>query len=271
MVGREEPSTRTFLTKRSSSASPLTPSNGTGHEGGLSPLDGLEDPPAPWSKAVDGRGPSAATSPRRYWAGGHARLPARDPRGGAGPSRRSPRPRALEGPRPAIPVDGAACGCWSTASSRSTTSPGSWPKAEPAAACGARPGSWDRLNESLLGFGPPVLEPRTVEVMAASTATACPTWSSPARSSPGPRRAGGRELLGGPAAGFRARRHGLFPGPADPDAGLVSSSWPTGCRPAPQRAAYVRGHRRPLRALGDAVARFRLPSRPLPEAFRLAR
>src|SRR3989440_863986 len=131
-----------------------------------------------------------------------------------------------------------------------------------------------RFYESLLGFGPPVLEPRTVEVMAAVHRYGLPDVVFAGQKLPwglGVQVAG--SFSGGP--GRRAFGHSGMAssrGLADPDAGLVSVFVANGL-PDPLRneqriyeftdAVYT--------ALGEEVARFRLPARPLPEAFRLTR
>jgi CubicO group peptidase (beta-lactamase class C family) len=131
-----------------------------------------------------------------------------------------------------------------------------------------------RFYESLLGFGPPVLEPRTVEVMAAVHRYGLPDVVFAGQKIPwglGVQVAGG--FSGGP--GRRAFGHGGMAssrGLADPDAGLVIVFVANGL-PDP-----LRNEQRIFEitdtiytALGDEVARFRLAARPLPEAFRLAR
>jgi len=131
-----------------------------------------------------------------------------------------------------------------------------------------------RFYESLLGFGPPVLEPRTVEVMAAVHRYGLPDVVFAGQKLPwglGVQVAG--SFSGGP--GRRAFGHSGMAssrGLADPDAGLVSVFVANGL-PDPLRneqrmyeftdAVYT--------ALGEEVARFRLPARPMPEAFRLTR
>ena len=129
-----------------------------------------------------------------------------------------------------------------------------------------------RLYESLLRFGPPVLEPRTVEVMGAVHRYGLPDVVFAGQKLPwglGVQVAG--SLSGGP--GRRAFGHGGMASSrafADPDAGLVVVFVTNGL-PDPLRneqrvfelteALYS--------AFGDELDHLRLPARPLPETFRL--
>jgi CubicO group peptidase (beta-lactamase class C family) len=174
----------------------------------------------------------------------------------------------------AIPVDGGGVRMLEYRIEQIHNQPWFVAKAEPGGGMRGPARELGRLYESLLGFGPPVLEPRTVEVMAAVHRYGLPDVVFAGQKLPwglGVQVAG--SFSGGP--GRRAFGHGGMAcsrGLADPDAGLVFVFVANGL-PDPLRneqrmyevtdALYS--------ALGDEVARFRLPSRPLPEAFRLAR
>jgi len=128
-----------------------------------------------------------------------------------------------------------------------------------------------RLYESLLGFGAPVLEPRTVEVMAAVHRYGLPDIVFGGMKTPwglGVQVAGG--MSGGP--GRRAFGHGGMAssrGFADPDAGLVAvlvcSGLPDPIRNEQRMFAFTDAV---YRAFGDELAHLRLPARSLSEAFR---
>jgi CubicO group peptidase (beta-lactamase class C family) len=127
-----------------------------------------------------------------------------------------------------------------------------------------------RLYESLLGFGPPVLENRTVEVMGAVHRYGLPDVIFAGQKVPwglGVQVAGG--LSGGP--GRRAFGHGGMAssrGFADPDAGLVvvfvTNGLPDPLRNEQRMSEVTDGI---YLRLGEEVARFRMPVRPLPGAF----
>jgi CubicO group peptidase (beta-lactamase class C family) len=127
-----------------------------------------------------------------------------------------------------------------------------------------------RLYESLLGFGPPVLELRTVEVMGAVHRYGLPDVIFGGQKTPwglGVQVAGG--MSGGP--GRRAFGHGGMAssrGLADPDAGLVAVLVCNGL-PDP-----IKNERRMFaftdavyRAFGDELAHLRLPARSVSEGF----
>jgi CubicO group peptidase (beta-lactamase class C family) len=128
-----------------------------------------------------------------------------------------------------------------------------------------------RLYESLLGFGPPLLEPRTVEVMGAVHRYGLPDIIFGGMKTPwglGVQVAGG--LSGGP--GRRAFGHGGMAssrGLADPDAGLVmvlvANGLPDPLRNEQRMFAFTDGV---YRAFGDELAHLRFPARPMSEAFR---
>jgi CubicO group peptidase (beta-lactamase class C family) len=128
-----------------------------------------------------------------------------------------------------------------------------------------------RLYESLLGFGPPLLEPRTVEVMAAVHRYGLPDIIFGGMKTPwglGVQVAGG--MSGGP--GRRAFGHGGMAssrGLADPDAGLVlvlvANGLPDPFRNEQRMFAFTDGV---YRAFGDELAHLRLPARSMSEAFR---
>jgi len=128
-----------------------------------------------------------------------------------------------------------------------------------------------RLYESLLGNGAPLLEPRTVEVMAAVHRYGLPDVIFGGMKTPwglGVQVAGG--MSGGP--GRRAFGHGGMAssrGLADPDAGLVmvlvTNGLPDPIRNEQRMFAFTDGV---YRAFGDELAHLRLPARPMPEAFR---
>jgi CubicO group peptidase (beta-lactamase class C family) len=131
-----------------------------------------------------------------------------------------------------------------------------------------------RFYESLLGFGPPVLEPRTVEVMIAVHRHGVPDVTFAGMKIPwglGVQVAGG--MTGGP--GRRSFGHNGMAssrGLADPDAGLVLVFVANGLTDP------LRNEQRMFEitdglysAFGDELAHLRLPVRPLPEAFRLVR
>jgi CubicO group peptidase (beta-lactamase class C family) len=128
-----------------------------------------------------------------------------------------------------------------------------------------------RLYESLLGFGPPLLEPRTVEVMAAVHRYGLPDIIFGGMKTPwglGVQVAGG--MSGGP--GRRAFGHSGMAssrGFADPDAGLVAvlvcNGLPDPIRNEQRMSAFTDGV---YRAFGDGLAHVRLANRPLPDALR---
>ena len=125
--------------------------------------------------------------------------------------------------------------------------------------------------ESLLGFGVPLLEPRTVEVMAAVHRYGLPDVIFGGQKTPwglGVQVAGG--MSGGP--GRRAFGHGGMAssrGLADPDAGLVlvlvANGLPDPIRNEERMFTFTDGV---YRAFGDELAHLRLPARSVSEAFR---
>ena len=127
------------------------------------------------------------------------------------------------------------------------------------------------LYESLLGFGAPLLEPRTVEVMAAIHRFGLPDVIFGGQKTPwglGVQVAGG--MSGGP--GRRAFGHGGMAssrGLADPDAGLVAvlvcNGLPDPLKNEQRMFAFTDAV---YRAFGDELAHLRLPARPMSEAFR---
>jgi CubicO group peptidase (beta-lactamase class C family) len=127
-----------------------------------------------------------------------------------------------------------------------------------------------RFYESLLGHGPPVLEPRTVEVMGAVHRYGIPDVIFGGQKTPwglGVQVAGG--MSGGP--GRRAFGHGGMAssrGFADPDAGLVlvlvANGLPDPLRNEQRMFAFTDGV---YRALGEEVAHLRLPARSVSQAF----
>jgi CubicO group peptidase (beta-lactamase class C family) len=128
-----------------------------------------------------------------------------------------------------------------------------------------------RFYESLLGCGPAVLEPRTVEVMGAVHRYGLPDVIFGGQKTPwglGVQVAGG--IGGGP--GRRAFGHGGMAssrGFADPDAGLVAvlvcNGLPDPFRNEQRMFAFTDGV---YRAFGDELAHLRIPARPISEAFR---
>jgi len=128
-----------------------------------------------------------------------------------------------------------------------------------------------RFYESLLGFGPPLLERRTVEVMAAVHRYGLSDIIFGGMKTPwglGVQVAGG--FSGGP--GRRAFGHGGMAssrGLADPDAGLVMvlvcSGLPDPIRNEQRMFAFTDGV---YRAFGDELAHLRMPARSMSEAFR---
>ena len=128
-----------------------------------------------------------------------------------------------------------------------------------------------RLYESLLGFGPPLLEPRTVEVMTAVHRYGLPDVIFGGMKTPwglGVQVAGG--MSGGP--GRRAFGHGGMAssrGFADPDAGLVAvlvcNGLPDPIRNEQRMFAFTDNV---YRAFGDELTHLRIPARPMSEAFR---
>ena len=128
-----------------------------------------------------------------------------------------------------------------------------------------------RFYESLLGYGPPLLEPRTVEVMAAVHRYGLPDIIFGGQKTPwglGVQVAGG--MTGGP--GRRAFGHGGMAssrGLADPDAGLVAvlvaNGLPDPLRNEQRMFAFTDAV---YRAFGDELAHLRLPARSMAEAFR---
>jgi CubicO group peptidase (beta-lactamase class C family) len=128
-----------------------------------------------------------------------------------------------------------------------------------------------RLYESLLGFGPPLLEARTVEVMAAVHRYGLPDVIFGGQKTPwglGVQVAGG--MSGGP--GRRAFGHGGMAssrGLADPDAGLVAvlvcNGLPDPIKNEQRMFAFTDGV---YRAFGDELAHLRLAARSVSEAFR---
>jgi CubicO group peptidase (beta-lactamase class C family) len=144
-------------------------------------------------------------------------------------------------------------------------------KAEPGGGMRGPARELGRLYESLLGFGPPVLEHRTVEVMAAVHRYGLPDVIFGGMKTPwglGVQVAGG--MSGGP--GRRAFGHGGMAssrGLADPDAGLVmvlvTNGLPDPIRNEQRMFGFTDGV---YRAFGDELARLRLPARSVSEAFR---
>lgn len=128
-----------------------------------------------------------------------------------------------------------------------------------------------RFYESLLGFGAPLLEGRTVEVMAAVHRYGLPDIIFGGMKTPwglGVQVAGG--MSGGP--GRRAFGHGGMAssrGLADPDAGLVmvlvANGLPDPIRNEQRMFAFTDGV---YRAFGDELAHLRLSARSMSEAFR---
>jgi CubicO group peptidase (beta-lactamase class C family) len=128
-----------------------------------------------------------------------------------------------------------------------------------------------RFYESLLGFAPPVLEPRTVEVMAAVHRYGLPDVIFGGMKTPwglGVQVAGG--MSGGP--GRRAFGHGGMAssrGLADPDAGLVAvlvaNGLPDPIKNEQRMFAFTDAV---YRAFGDELAPLRLAARPMSDAFR---
>jgi CubicO group peptidase (beta-lactamase class C family) len=128
-----------------------------------------------------------------------------------------------------------------------------------------------RFYESLLGFGPPLLEPRTVEVMGAIHRFGLADVIFGGMKTPwglGVQVAGG--MSGGP--GRRAFGHGGMAssrGLADPEAGLVmvlvANGLPDPIRNEQRMFAFTDGV---YRAFGDELAPLRIPARPMSEAFR---
>jgi CubicO group peptidase (beta-lactamase class C family) len=130
-----------------------------------------------------------------------------------------------------------------------------------------------RFYESLLGFGPVLLEPRTVEVMGAVHRYGLPDVIFGGQKTPwglGVQVAGG--IGGGP--GRRAFGHGGMAssrGLCDPDAGLVlvlvANGLPDPLRNEQRMFAFTDGV---YRAFGDELAHLRLPARSVSDAFKLS-
>jgi CubicO group peptidase (beta-lactamase class C family) len=130
-----------------------------------------------------------------------------------------------------------------------------------------------RLYESLLGFGPPLLETRTVEVMAAVHRYGLPDIIFGGMKTPwglGVQVAGG--MSGGP--GRRAFGHGGMAssrGMCDPDAGLVlvvvANGLPDPLRNEQRMFAFTDGV---YSAFGDELAHLRRPTRSVSEALGLS-
>jgi CubicO group peptidase (beta-lactamase class C family) len=130
-----------------------------------------------------------------------------------------------------------------------------------------------RFYESLLGFGPPVLEPRTVEVMGAVQRYGLPDVIFGGQKTPwglGVQVASG--MSGG--LGRRAFGHGGMGssrGIADPDAGLVlvlvTNGLPDPLRNEQRMFAFSDGV---YRAFGDELAHVRFPPRSVSQALRLS-
>lgn len=174
----------------------------------------------------------------------------------------------------AIPTPDGGVRMWEYHIERIHNEPWHVAKVEPGGGMRGPARELGRLYESLLGFGPPVLDSRTVEVMIAVHRHGMRDYAAAGMKIPwglGVQVAGG--TTGGP--GRRAFGHSGMAssrGLADPDAGLVLVFVTNGL-PDPLRneqrmyevtdAVYS--------ALGEEVARFRLPARPLPDAFRLVR
>jgi CubicO group peptidase (beta-lactamase class C family) len=121
-----------------------------------------------------------------------------------------------------------------------------------------------RFYESLLGFGPPLLEPRTVEVMGAVQRYGLPDVIFGGQKTPwglGVQVAGG--MSGGP--GRRAFGHGGMAssrGLADPDAGLVLVLVANGLPDPIKNERRMFGFTDAVyRAFGDELAHLRLPAR----------
>ena len=164
----------------------------------------------------------------------------------------------------------AACGWSRTTSRRSTIEPWHVAKVEPGGGMRGPARELGRFYESLLGFGPPILEPRTVEVMGAVHRYGLPDVIFGGQKTPwglGVQVAGG--MSGGP--GRRAFGHGGMAssrGLADPDAGLVlvlvANGLPDPFRNEQRMFAFTDGV---YRAFGDELAHLRLPARSVSEAF----
>jgi CubicO group peptidase (beta-lactamase class C family) len=130
-----------------------------------------------------------------------------------------------------------------------------------------------RFYESLLGFGPPVLEPRTVEVMGAVQRYGLPDVIFGGQKTPwglGVQVASG--MSGG--LGRRAFGHGGMGssrGIADPDAGLVlvlvTNGLPDPLRNEQRMFAFSDGV---YRAFGDELAHVRFPPRSVSQALHLS-
>jgi len=130
-----------------------------------------------------------------------------------------------------------------------------------------------RFYESLLGFGPPVLEARTVEVMGAVHRYGIPDVVFGGQKTPwglGVQVAGG--MSGGP--GRRAFGHGGMAssrGMCDPDAGLVlvvvANGLPDPLRNEQRMFAFTDGV---YSAFGDELAHLRRPTRSVSEALGLS-
>jgi CubicO group peptidase (beta-lactamase class C family) len=128
-----------------------------------------------------------------------------------------------------------------------------------------------RFYESLLGFGPPVLEPRTVEAMTAVHRYGLPDVIFGGMKTPwglGVQVAGG--MSGGP--GRRAFGHSGMAssrGLADPDAGLVMVLVANGLPDPLQNERRLFGFTDGVyRVFGDELAHLRLPAKSMSEAFR---
>jgi CubicO group peptidase (beta-lactamase class C family) len=128
-----------------------------------------------------------------------------------------------------------------------------------------------KFYESLLGFGPPILEPRTVEVMGAVHRYGIPDVIFGGQKTPwglGVQVAGG---MGG-GLGRRAFGHGGMAssrGIADPDAGLVvvlvTNGLPDPYRNEQRMFAFFDGA---YRAFGEELEHLRLPARSVSDAFK---
>jgi len=130
------------------------------------------------------------------------------------------------------------------------------------------------LYESLLGFGPPLLEPRTVEVMGAVHRHGVPDVTFAGMKIPWGL---GVQVAGGMTGGLGRRSFGhsgmaSSRGFADPDTGLVVAFVANGLTDP------IRNEQRVFEitdavyaALGDDAAHVRLPAQRVPEAFRPSR
>ena len=240
-----------------------------GTKAGYHPTSGLEDPRGrrrgrrrPADRAVPGR--------RGVRPGRPEGEPPRGAAGGAGRPRGPARARSPGRATPWPCRSTAGCGWSRTTSNEIHNEAWHVAKVEPGGGMRGPARELGRFYESLLGFGPPLLEPRTVEVMGAVHRYGLPDVIFGGQKTPwglGVQVAGG--MSGGP--GRRAFGHGGMAssrGLADPDAGLVLVLVANGlARPASRTSGACSPSPTPSTGLRRRAAHLRILE-PLSEAFR---